>query len=55
MRYSRAKKNVKKLLKDAVVEEGWDSKHEEWCYYIPRDLFDNIIEHLIHNEENENG
>lgn len=47
--------NVKKLLKDAIVEEGWDINQEEWCVLIPKWLFKNIVDHLIKNEEDENN
>ena len=47
--------NVKQLLRDAVVEEIWVAGLGEWFVLIPKELFTNIVDHLVRNEEEEDG
>ena len=47
--------DVKRLLRDAVVEVNWDSRFEDFCVLIPKDLFNNIVDNLVKNEEEDDG
>ena len=47
--------DVKQLLRDAVLDAVWDKNSEEWLYRIPVILFNNIVNNLVKNEEEEDG
>ncbi len=47
--------DVQQLLRDAVIDAVWDEVYKEWLFRIPAILFNNIVDHLVKNEEVEDG